>query len=55
MNAEKWVRCPNCTHKMFKMAEEESNNISINIKCSSCKRIMTVLISGMEVKINEAA
>ena len=55
MNAEKWVRCPECTHKLFKISTEESNNISINIKCSSCKRVMTVLISGMEVKVDEAA
>ncbi len=55
MNTEKWVRCSNCAHKMFKMVDSESNNISINIKCSSCKRIMTVLISGLEVKIDETA
>lgn len=54
MNTERWVRCPECTHKLFKMAEGESNNISINIKCSSCKRVMTVLISGMEVKVDAA-
>ena len=55
MSTERWVRCSNCNHKMFKITDGESNNISINIKCSSCKRIMTVLISGLEVKIDETA
>lgn len=34
---EKWVRCPYCTHRMFRVLDNGS--IRIEIKCPSCKRI----------------
>ena len=46
----KWCRCPKCNHKLFQYYEErEQNNLSINIKCSSCKEIVDLLIYKGEV------
>lgn len=51
----KWCRCPKCGHKLF-MYEQESDfaEVKINIKCSSCKRIIDVFISYGEAKSNES-
>ena len=49
----KWCRCPKCNHKLFMYEDvEKSSKVEINIKCSSCKRILDVLIlnGGVEVK-----
>lgn len=38
-----WVRCPNCGHKLFRK-KKSSKQIEIEIKCSSCKKILEVKI-----------
>ena len=38
MNA-KWIHCPECDHRMFFLDKGE---FRIEIKCSSCKRIIVV-------------
>ena len=55
----RWLKCPNCGHKLFKVISEEPitisissrdfvggfphiSNGSIEIKCHSCKEIVTV-------------
>lgn len=36
-----WCRCPNCTHKLF-YNRYKYNEFSIEIKCSSCKKIIEI-------------
>ena len=55
----RWVKCPNCGHKLFKVLSEEPLAISVSsrtfvdglplisegsieIKCHSCKEIVTI-------------
>ena len=48
----KWCRCAKCGHKLFLYNEEkanEKNNLEINIKCSSCKRIMRVIVLNRRI------
>lgn len=40
---EKWVRCPYCTHRMFRVLDDGS--LRIEAKCPSCKRIFEVEVS----------
>lgn len=35
----KWMTCPNCGHKLFKLID---GKFTIEIKCPSCKRIETI-------------
>lgn len=52
-----WCRCSKCGHKLFLYdTRKESENLHINIKCSSCKSILDVVISDCEaeVKIDES-
>lgn len=42
-----WCRCARCGHKLFLYDEtkaKKENNLAINIKCSSCKRILSVIV-----------
>lgn len=51
----KWVKCSNCGHKLFMVQGEgkESDNLHINIKCSSCKRILDVVVLNGKVEVKE--
>lgn len=47
----RWCKCPQCSHKLFLYEpDEKSGRTKINIKCSSCKRIIDVLILNGKVK-----
>lgn len=35
---DKWVKCPYCGHKLFRVVAENAAG-KIEIKCSSCKHI----------------
>ena len=37
---DRWVRCGNCNHKLFR-ALSDSNRLDIEIKCHSCRTINT--------------
>lgn len=40
-----WIKCPKCGHKLFLWtANERFDYADINIKCSSCKRIVDVCL-----------
>lgn len=40
-----WCTCPHCGHKLFKYSDVTRGEI--NIKCSSCKNIVTIsLLNG---------
>lgn len=41
----KWVHCPVCGHRMFLMKE---GDFAIEIKCTSCKRIIKLNTKEME-------
>ena len=50
---DSWVRCPECRHKLFKMAEggeaspsSEEKKVSIEIKCQSCKKISVLQLKN---------
>lgn len=43
-----WVKCPHCKHKLFRFYPGETNYIDIEIKCSSCKKIVELNISADE-------
>lgn len=49
-----WCRCAACRHKMFLYSDLPMMMANINIKCSSCKKIMDVNFSGKLVKVTEA-
>ena len=34
-----WIHCPNCGHRLF---FNKGGSFLIEIKCTSCKRIMTI-------------
>lgn len=56
MEANRWVRCPKCTHKMFWFEGlRRGQNTDLHIKCSSCKKIVKVsVIDGwVETKVEE--
>lgn len=38
---DKWITCPNCGHKLFKL---EEGGAVLEIKCSSCKEIFSMVI-----------
>lgn len=42
-NKIEWVRCPACTHKLFKVSDGKQFNIQI--KCNSCKSLIRVTSS----------
>ena len=47
-----WCRCKKCGHKLFQYDEtkaNENNNLEINIKCSSCKEILDVVVLDKKV------
>ncbi len=41
-----WVRCPRCNHKLFRVLTDNSHIANIEIKCSSCRAIVTFDASG---------
>ena len=47
-----WCKCPNCRHKMFMYDPAKVVFATINIKCSSCKSIVDVVLSHTEVKVD---
>lgn len=50
----KWCRCKKCGHKLFMYEDgKESDNMRINIKCSSCKRILDVIVLNGKVEVRE--
>lgn len=49
-----WCRCSKCNHKLFLYEPSVYNYIHLNIKCSSCKKILDVDIIAEEVKVNES-
>ena len=54
MKNTNWCRCPNCGHKLFMyMGSEQSDKLSIKIKCSSCKRIIDVLVFNGRMEVEE--
>lgn len=44
MATNKWIHCPACDHRMFYL--ENGEEFRIEIKCSSCKRIIAVGSEG---------
>lgn len=45
-----WVRCPVCTHRLFKV--QDGKQFNIQIKCNSCKSLIRVTSSqGIEVDV----
>lgn len=47
MEANRWVKCPKCTHKLFwfeGLKRGQNIDLHIKIKCSSCKRIVKVFV-----------
>ena len=40
----KWVVCPNCGHKFFRVIEASENLTSIEIKCHSCKMLNYIMV-----------
>ena len=42
----KWVECPRCTHKLFRLDYQPDSKARIEIKCSSCKKIIDILIDA---------
>ena len=52
---KKWCRCPKCGHKLFLYDSTACDkNVAINIKCSSCKKIIDVYFSDNKVACKEA-
>lgn len=52
---KEWCRCPKCNHKLFMFVDRNvCDNIYINIKCSSCKKIVDVIVSEGEVQSHES-
>lgn len=47
MVSNKWIHCPKCDHRMFYLDKGE---FRIEIKCSSCKRIIVVDTEGGELR-----
>lgn len=47
----KWCRCPKCGHKLFKYMDGKA---TLNIKCSSCKAVVTIELSENEVIFSES-
>lgn len=51
----KWCRCSKCGHKLFMYeAGKERDNAHINIKCSSCKRILDVIVLKGKLEVVES-
>lgn len=50
-----WCKCPKCGHKMFKLLSNEASGdgVKIEIKCSSCKAIVNVILSEQGVTCDE--
>ena len=40
-NADEWVRCKKCGHKLFKVISRETSDkrVVMEVKCHSCKEI----------------
>ena len=43
VRSEKWVRCPYCTHRMFRVLDDGS--MKIEVKCPSCKKIFVLEVA----------
>lgn len=41
----RWIECPYCSHKLFKVTDEKAT-IRLEIKCPSCKRVYPLYIDG---------
>ena len=43
---DKWVRCPNCGHKLFRIVKDididKAEKNRLEVKCHSCKSIVEV-------------
>ena len=47
----RWCRCPSCSHKLFLYNPDNSDGlVNVNIKCSSCKKIVDIKIHEGKVK-----
>ena len=47
-----WCNCKKCNHKLF-LYNPSNADVEINIKCSSCKRIMDVEITDGKAEVRE--
>lgn len=47
-----WVRCPSCGHKLFWL---NSGNMKLEVKCHSCKSVISVISYGSEVDFKAKA
>lgn len=43
-----WVQCPKCGHKLFALKRPQGV-VSLEIKCSSCKEIVSVRMNLMDI------
>lgn len=48
MTTNKWVNCPYCGHKMFRWID---GKWVLEVKCTSCKRIVTLEGGEQNVRI----
>ena len=50
---EDWCMCPKCGHKLFMLKQFDGRDpqVLINIKCSSCKEILDVLLKKDQRKV----
>lgn len=48
MRERKWVRCPNCGHKLFELTKN-SGSMTLQTKCHSCRCLVEINIDGQGV------
>ena len=49
-----WCKCPNCSHKLFLLVDKkDTDNVFINVKCSSCKKLIDVVVKDGVVNCYE--
>lgn len=46
-----WIRCPKCGHKLFR-CDSTGAGMKLEIKCSSCKSILTLQLDGGKCSIS---
>lgn len=47
----RWCMCPNCSHKLFfYRPDSNQGEVDLNIKCSSCKKIVDIKLKEGKVK-----
>lgn len=48
---EQWVRCPQCGHKLFRLVQNQGDATEIEIKCHSCRSIISILMGVLKTDI----